>query len=538
MICQAIVARALMPPLQKKVRNGLYSCPFLKKRVFLLMLFLGLILKLSAQITMLKKDSVDNKSCICYQSWERIKGSNFNFPHKFTTWKAFTQFMNWNLTDTSIFFKDFYIYDFWSDPTLKNKGEGLYSFILTGQKPIKFQHQDKTITLNLTPCNPGNQYFEFLVVFSYKDDMNKLWKYDPGYPWETFDHTPESWFDALSLIGQTGAEEVFTNVLGEMSFTEDEEYLELKRYLTSLDKRFKTKFRLMKFDGDTRSDTIISELNKRNVNIENLVLKDFVLTSDTNLKINDIEKINLERIFAFRLGNSFTIDAFEDAKITAWFYNSHLGIELSPGMIRNWDTLANHPMVDLAGQAVPLVILADIKLLTYSSKNGFETPRMKIRHTPAEISGTGILIHFDSVEILNSYQFTGKYNPGEYRISFSSGIKIPKAMLIFPYKNKKVAMKGYGILLNNRMITGELEIELDTSDTNNMDTVLIKTNNSFIASTLEEFDQYLDSLKLNHTKPERKITTIVEKTRNTESQEVQYKYRKKEVLKFSFIKSY
>ncbi|MEI6594022.1 MAG: hypothetical protein WCO28_00570 [Bacteroidota bacterium] len=422
--------------------------------------------------------------------------TNGNFE-RFTGWKFADPYSSFNKT----FFKDL---QFSGSTTGDAK---FYSLTTISQNPIRFLNFDKSLLFNFTPCN-SDQYQLPLTV-----NINQsILHYQRDFDYDTFKQTTEEYFDVLKYISGMNNKDILNYLFYE------NENINVKNKINSINKLYKVKISFSDIP-DKFINNFIDSLEKKKINIDNVILDNFIKTNSTKHFVNEEESAVLEEIFENKMAQ-FTIKDIIDLLYPQFdinFGTEYLGVEFGSNLLRKWDNVNQKPFKDTNDKDLQFSILLNVKNFEIDSKRGLKAEIISTCFPKAEINGTGILMDCNSIEFTGDtifdktrnmpfsscYQALNSYRQNEISNSLLHnfmGIGIKTCNFNFPVNKENVKCKGENILLNRKCIYGKM---IFTNENNNDSLILIKTiENNQTSMTKTEFENLINNSGLNIIKIE------------------------------------
>jgi|GEM_PF-2583935 len=359
----------------------------------------------------------------------------------------------WEVWGNEIVCADVFFCDFQSNISI-HEPSVFHSFVAEVHKSLKLVKPE--FTINFTPSN-CNKEFE---IFTFRKE-GVLW-YNPDYEddyYKNFDRTAQSCFDMLILITGISTEEILTEAL-EKHIVEMTENWELDDYSPEYIRKINSKYNIeipMPNDSsyvswNSITNAIIETLQENDIDLKDFTLNEFVFLDSEN-NANDIisqsEFFKLNDLF-YKWTGQITIDNIERAISPAnrvTFDTKQIGIELSTNIIKHWDKKENN-------KSEPKQVLILVNLnepVKYSNYKGIELNIRSICPAAYKISGTDILFSFSNAQI----------NPLWHEYLDLFALRIAEATFQIPYKNCWIMAKGKDIVLNNYIISGSIEFQID-----------------------------------------------------------------------------
>lgn len=465
-----------------------------------------------------EKFKINSTTCECFQVMEKQNGFTPSI-NTLVTYKEFKKIIGWQCFGNEksydgIFFKNL--------QTSSGSDASFYSLNAIAYKPIRLVNPDNSFGINLTPCTDEKNIFELPVTVNYTHGIKK---YIPDFEYNEFDHTAKSYLNVFMNIAGIEEEEL----LGKVLF--DYTVVDLGEFISRINQQYKMQIKLDEESTEESIKRIIEELQKKNINLNDFVLNEFILSEKTTHKIDNTEAEHFEMIFSKWLGN-FTIDGIDKGiiypKINANFTAKNIGLDISENIIRRWDALKNKSATDKNGKFIQATILADVSGVKYSNIDGFSASMENICFTRSEITGTGILFSFSKAILTSSNEeypnnldlynypmfimdsvfensepiYGYVYNYDTLLTNFS-GLLIKSATFNIPFKNKIITANGSNIILNNKLISGTILFRTyGLTDSKTMPTKIQigADEKNTLETTLEELEKYFKNIGLSDFK--------------------------------------
>jgi len=453
-----------------------------------------------------------------------------------TNYGELTQAMGWSFVEKEKTFKLLYFRNFRGDVDASSAQNFLMTIVAI-HTLVKITHPDNTYTINVTPCK--NDLHTFELPFSISRSYDIL-KYDRDFSYKDFDHTAQAYMHVLFLRWGLQPDVVLKGLLAEMIDLDGPKLLGFKSFIQTSNKKYHITIpqaSLDKAKDKTYIPLILSALKAKYINPEEVINDEFVLTDPTTHRMNDKEKENLLGIiFEFDGNLSFSFDNIDKEILQPKYYADvnvkNIGIEISDKIIRSWDVVNKRPLLDSVKKPVPSTILAEIPRLEFSSKEGISAKIKSICLSASEISGTGILLNFDHLEMVDRSVETGtsfsEYNYPLFRImpkagqkdktvdgitvfTFDtlitkfSGLLIDEAKISIPFSGDTLVTGVNNLIINNKLISGRIQFKLDQSQGASDEYVSLAVGNKVMVVKIKDLQQDLynrgiKDLRFNRTK--------------------------------------
>lgn len=412
------------------------------------------------------------------------------------------------------------------------------SMSLVSKEPIRITHKNNALTLNLTPCSYKDRFYKipyFGIDLKRQDsrDLN-----------ENFDYTAFAYFDYL-ISGTNRRAGKSPKALLRKILEEDPFYLDSSNDRVQFIRSTNTEYNLnlkeqeiLKDDGLQIIDLFIAALENSNIEIPDFIVKEFVLTDNTDHRINEEEQRKLKRMFSIH--NELFFKQI-DFKLKNQLYNGYIseesgtlriGVEISKNIIRKLNPITHRPELD----SIRNDVASDIMLYTdgfhFSNYEQDKVTVDSICASTSEITDTGILLGFDKAklilpqkEVMFDYQTPSldvknyplfkkvdhKDESKEYTSSEAceptllnfTGLTIPYANVQIPFNEKRLAVKGKNLIVNNFFISGAFEIKMD-SENESDDELLLSTGNVPIGISMNGLLHHFKKIGLGEVELVRK----------------------------------
>ncbi|QAA80834.1 hypothetical protein EI546_03410 [Aequorivita sp. H23M31] len=412
-----------------------------------------------------------------------------------------------------------------------NLGSGL-SMKLLATEPIIISTKDKALTLNLTPCDYSDKFY-VIPYFGINIERDEI-----SYSTEDFDYSAFAYFDYLTggtyMFGPRDLQIMLKEIIEEQFFYRDDAEIsnDYKQFINKINTNYNIAIQeynaLYLEDGTSTIATITQNLEEAQIDIAKLIVEEFVLTENTNHRINEEEKNRLRAITKNRENLLFEKIDF---KLKNQLYNGHLSgntgkfiasVEISTDILRKADSVTNKSETDSTGNNVSADILVYSDAFYFSN---FRSDKMVIDSlcsSTAEISGTGILLEFDKAQLvfppkIMDYNYgqihsSIKNNPLLKRIAENervhvykngqmeetyltnfTGLLVPNANLQIPIKGHNLRVKGKDLIINNQLIAGAFEIK-SQPDNKKGDKLALVTDKSTIKISVNDLTDHFKRL--------------------------------------------
>jgi hypothetical protein len=467
-----------------------------------------------------EKFRVNKINCECYQYAEK----QTRFTPSLETlipYESFNKMTGWKYSGKENFYESVF---FKNLQTSSNTGNAFYSLTTIAYKPIRIMHPDNTFAINITPCANENKIYELPITINYEHSINK---YISDFDYELFDRTTKSYLEVLLNIVGVREEEILNKVLFNYEMTE------IQPFISTVNSKYHTELKLDSLNEEESIANILSELKSKNVDFSDFLLKEFILTDNSNHIINDDEQYRMLNIFSEWLGNITmeSIDKIIYPQISATIATKSINIEINENIIRRWNPLRNEPMKEKNGNFISTNILTETSSLNYSTSDGLDVFIKDVCLNSTEIAGTGILLNFNKAQIIGSlkkhYNLLEYYNYplfvtdsisehiGDFGIdnfmryvydtllTNFSGLFIQVATLNIPIKNKVISAQGSNLIINNKLISGTIIFKTEgLSDSKNIPSKIkfVINESSTIEITIEELRQYFRNIGIKDFK--------------------------------------
>jgi len=408
-----------------------------------------------------------------------------------------------------------------------NRMEKGFRMNLVSEEPIKVIDKNKLITLNLTPNIYKNGYYKIQMYSLYLPPR------EDRYDNENFDFSAYAYFDYLTaganMLQGISPEEVLGHLLVEKFFEYEETSSDFSQHIRKINLEYGTKIEEnenLYTDEDTSTiDRFIQELISVKIDLSEFIVNEYVLTEKSRHRINEEEKSNLKNILSLYENDLLfeQIDfALKNRLFKVYLDGARISVEIPTELVRKWDVTTNKPILDSVDQSKLAEIILHSRLLFISN---YETNKLtkaeKLCTSACEITGTGIVLKFDNAKLilpqeelfseplrselnLKNYPVFQKkgseilsddsINQYDSLITNFSGLLIPKSNIEIPIKDIMLGVKGKDIIMNNRFVSGVLEIKILSKE--GSEHLTLVSNNSAIEMSKSEIIQHFKNLNL------------------------------------------
>jgi hypothetical protein len=469
--------------------------------------------------------------CTCYDS-TIIEYNRYMPPASlYTSYQKFKSIFGYTLIGEEEAFENIFVKDLVADV---NYGESFYMFPLVSSSPIKFEHPSGSYILNLNPCSHNNKFYELPVGLTYSHGIRQI---NPGFDSESFDRSARSFFNLLLIISGTSPEYVFKESLQKLLYYDhDEDYQEINKVLSKIAKSCGITYRSIQPDGGDAMliiDNFVEAIELKDVDVFELVLRNFIETDSLEREINKTEEYILMDIFRNRIGD-FTLKNIEEGylypKVNAGIHyfsgeTGKIGIDFNSGILKP-DNNGSIPG--------SVMITANYRELSYVTNGDFEVDITDICIPPVQFSNNEIKINFRDAVLIDSgtqklkapgtYNFRyvnyplfiidtiethSSRNPYYYKYDSSlinfSGLYVPTFDLILPIDNSFISGKGIELILNNFLISGIIRLKYSEFDNEHLK--LIDSRDKEIPISVSALEKRFNDINLKLLNP---ITSVDE----------------------------
>ena len=448
----------------------------------------------------------------------------------FANYHDLKQAMDWLLVDGEKTFNALYFKNFQSDVGGLS-GQGSAMTVVAINTLVKFTHLDNTYTINLTPCKSDTHTFELPFVMNRSYD---ILNYDRDFKYEDFDHSAQAYLRIIFLRLDLHPDVVLTGLLTEMIDNDGPKRLRFNRFIQTSNKKYDISIPRAssnKTKDKTYIPLILKALKAKYINPEEVINDEFILTDPSTHLMNNKEKDNLSGIISEFYDGGFNLDNIDKQMLQPQYRAGvdvkHIGVEISDKVIRSWDIVNKRPILDSNNKPVPSKILAEVPSVEFSSDQGISAKIKSVCFSTSEISGTGIILNFDhsvlvdkSIETETSFS---EYNYPLFRImpkrgekdktvdgmtiatydtliTKFSGLLVNEAKISIPYKSDTINTSVKNLIINNKLISGEINLKIDQSQGVSNESVNLNIGNRIMVVNIKDLqkDLYKKGIKDVH----------------------------------------
>tara|TARA_R110002049_G_scaffold104807_6_gene251407 strand:+ start:175 stop:1695 length:1521 start_codon:yes stop_codon:yes gene_type:complete len=423
-----------------------------------------------------KSDSLSKavkSDCTCYEFAEK-KTRYYSPLDLLIPYDQFVKQTGWYFKGGESSYKKTYMKQMISNPS---RSMSTYSLILVSFEPLLLINSNKSLSINFTPCTNENDIFELPIHIGYENSIQyKLPNFEPY----SFDRSSKAYLDLLlELSNSENSVEAILN--HQFYYTEEE----IDSYVARINKKYATSIELEENNPEDNVQLIVSELKRKGIGLTDFLMQEYVL-DESGVPKNDFNEVNrVLQLFSESMGR-ITVESVDRtiyAQSSAVITNKTIAVEIDTSILRQWNSA-----LEKTHKQHPIRILIDVANFKYHSFDGLEIDNTTLCHSPAEISGTGIQLHFDQGELINSkrsrqsliheYNYPlfitdssiirNQINKNEVAYSYQydssisafDGLYIPKCILEVPFDQEVISFTAKELIVNNYLISGSIEINL------------------------------------------------------------------------------
>ncbi|SHM95321.1 hypothetical protein [Mucilaginibacter sp. OK098] len=479
--------------------------------------------------------------CRCVQNFKLPEqtptGSNYYYPllKDYATYQQVLDVSGWRLDggektfnafrcDTSNIYPD------------DNGNIGSFS-IISDSTALIFNHPDNTFGVNLTPCINTPTMFRMSVSLNYHPTLN-------GFDYKKFDHTARSYLHILLEGKQMDAGDLLENILEKIVNNDSGEGMEpLNRLIKKINKKYNTGISVSYLNRHRQDlfPSLVRRIKAKVPDVEQFIDNEFVNTGNRLHTINAEEENKLGDIF-YECCQGIDFKHFDrDRLMPQYFANfnttTHIGINIDTKILTHWNNVKSKPDIDATGNVLRATILADISDLECSTGAGFTGKIHGICSSTSEITGTGIILDFTQGRLITTHDmaeelleqhnfplFETKPVKAQYdrkklypkpEIKYDSlltnfsGLLIEDAVLHFSFKNSTLYSGSKALLVNNKVIAGSMEFNVEPAENGDKKYFKLKNQNQELLTSIPELEGYLKGIGLNQIKLVKTKSTLI-----------------------------
>ncbi|MGB0985387.1 MAG: hypothetical protein ACPG19_15150, partial [Saprospiraceae bacterium] len=344
--------------------------------------------KAPARVGKVIPPTTKNIGCVCKQDLKQL--SYVPRINDFATYEEVENLAEgWKYAGEKNFYESLYYKKFYNS---YDRRSNTASMILVAIKPISFMHPDQTMAINLSPCKSNQSYREVPVTVYYTVPIKENY---PGFELEEFGKTTKEYMEILGSYFNLNSYELLYKVLL------NSELNDVESFVKDINIRYGWSIKTDLDDEEAFIEAFVKTLDEKDVDSYDFVLNEFVMTEKTEHIITTDEKKRLNEIFTlWRYGDGFdeTINDIISPSVGVTFNTKKIGIDINTKIIRRWNNLKNEPLMK-ANQYIKTDILADVEAVRFETKKGLTAYTSKACMTRSEITGTGILLDFERLNL-------------------------------------------------------------------------------------------------------------------------------------------
>ncbi|MDB5087512.1 MAG: hypothetical protein JWR09_1506 [Mucilaginibacter sp.] len=491
-----------------------------------------------------KADTIEHpfkSDCRCVQNFklpeQTLTASNYYYPllKDYATYQQVLEVSGWRLAgggktfdaircDTSSIYPD------------GNGNIGSFS-IISDSTALIFTHPDNTFEVNLTPCINTPTMFRMSVSLNYHPALN-------GFDYKNFYHTSRSYLNVLLEGKQMNAGDLLENMLEKMVNNDSGDGMEaLNRLIKKINKKYNTGISVSYLNRHRQDlfPSLVRRIKAKVPDVERFIDNEFVNTGNRPHTINAEEESKLGDIF-YECCQGIDFKHFDRDRLMPQYFadfntTTHIGININTKILARWNNVKSKPDIDATGNVLPATILADISEAECSTGAGFTGKIHSICSSSSEIAGTGIILDFTQGKLIttndmaeelleqNNFplfeikpvtaQYTRKKNFQKPEIKYDSlltnfsGLVIEDAVLHFSFKNCTLYSDSQTLLVNNKMIAGSMEFNIEPAENGDKKYFKLKNHNQELLTSVPELEGYLKGIGLNQIKLVKTKSTLI-----------------------------